>query len=197
MTIDIDGLHAWVRDRLSQLPEELCYHSPAHTLDDVWPAAMRLADASRLDGVERTLVSAAVLFHDIGFLEVRRGHEDVSIRMAQDALPRFGFSAPDVEAVSGMIRATKLPQHPENRLERIVADADLDVLGRDDFFEVNQLLRRELAAAGQQMTPRSWLENQIDFVCRHRYFTPWAKQARDAGKRRNLAHLEAELVALG
>ena len=34
--------------------------------------------------------------------------------------------------------ATKIPQTPLTKLEEIICDADLDYLGREDFFEISR-----------------------------------------------------------
>jgi hypothetical protein len=100
-----------------------------------------------------------------------------------------------VEAVVGMVLATRLPQSPRTPLEELMADADLDVLGRDDFFERNEALRAELATAGERYSDRGWYEFQVGFVEIHRYFSPAAAELRDEGKRRNLEALRARLAS--
>ena len=48
------------------------------------------------------------------------------------------------EQICGMIMATKIPQSPKNYLEQILCDADLDYLGRDDFYDIGGTLFKEL-----------------------------------------------------
>ena len=38
---------------------------------------------------------------------------------------------------SQLILATKVPQKPKNKLEKIICDADLDYLGREDFDNIS------------------------------------------------------------
>lgn len=45
-----------------------------------------------------------------------------------------------------------VPQPLKTILEEIMADADLDVLGRDDIMYRNNSLRRELTYFGQEFT---------------------------------------------
>ena len=49
--------------------------------------------------------------------------------MAKEELPKFGLSEKDIELICGMIMATKIPQNPKTKLEKIIADADLEYLG--------------------------------------------------------------------
>ena len=96
----------------------------------------------------------------------------------------------------GMIMATRLPQSPRTLLEEIIADADLDVLGRSDFFSRNEALRQELANRGQEIGRKQWAEGQLAFLISHAYFTPAAKMLRDEMKQRHIAELRKMLDGL-
>ncbi|MCK9612757.1 MAG: hypothetical protein PHR81_00260 [Bacteroidales bacterium] len=39
--------------------------------------------------------------------------------------------------------ATKIPTKLKNKLEKLLCDADLDYLGREDYMEISNRLRRE------------------------------------------------------
>jgi hypothetical protein len=75
----------------------------------------------------------------------------------------------------------------------IRADADLDVLGREDFMARNRALRAELAAYGQTTTDGQWHKSQLEFIQNHCYFTAAARALRDAQKQKNIAALR-ELI---
>ena len=107
-----------------------------------------------------------------------------------DVLPRFGFSPEEINRVSGMILATELPQTPLNEEEALLCDADLDSLGREDFFETSKALWRERIACGMDISLQTWLETQLRFVKEHQYFTSAARALRDEGKKRNIDLLE-------
>ena len=106
--------------------------------------------------------------------------------IAGQVLPGFGFSPAQIAAIQGMILATQLPQSPRTLLEEILADADLDVLGREDFLRRNQALRDELAASGTLLTPERWYGNQLLLLQNHRYFTAAARALRAEGKEENI-----------
>ena len=74
-----------------------------------------------------------------------------------------------------------------------MADADLDVLGREDFMSRNCDLRHELAHYGQEFTDAQWFSGQLKFVENHTYFTTSACVLRDAGKMKNVAELKKKL----
>jgi len=175
---------------LRRVPATLTYHSPAHTRDDVVPAVERLAALLGVQAEDLVLVRTAAYFHDVGFIERRDQHEATSARLAANALPYCGYTPAQIAAVEGMIMATRLPQTPHTLLEQILADADLDSLGREDFLRTSLVLRAELAAFGQEIPKAAWYARQLDFLRGHHYFTPAARALRDAGKRRNIALLE-------
>ena len=172
-----------------ELAPDLFYHSVRHTRDEVLPAVERLAALEGIGEEAYLLLRTAAAYHDIGFIEQYVGHESVSIRIASEALPRFGFSPAQIQVVANIIRTTKLPQSPHNLLEQLMADADLDGLGRDDFWERNQDLRDELALYGKPMSDSEWYREQVTFLGAHTYFTPSAHTLRDAQKQRYLEEL--------
>lgn len=192
---DFEGARCYALQRLErELHPGLCYHSLAHTRDEVAPAVERLAIAEGVVGADLLLLRTAAYFHDLGFVQRRDGHEIASTRIASTELPAFGYSAEQIDAICQMIIATRLPQAPATPLAALLADSDLDMLGRDDFLAINGLLRAELAAFGTPASDSDWYRQQLAFVREHRYWTASARAQRDAGKARNV-QLLAELLA--
>ncbi len=185
---------AYSLERLEkELSPELTYHNLWHTRDGVMPACVQLAQHTGVSQEEMRLLEVAAAFHDIGFTEKHANHELVGARISAQVLPDFGFSAREIEAVMGMIIATRLPQSPRTLLEEILADADLDVLGRKDFFPRNEALRQEWANFGREIGLQQWLEGQLAFLKSHDYFTPAARMLRLEMKGINMAELEERL----
>lgn len=184
---DYEGAIAHALGRLeNELAPDLVYHNIVHTRNGVMVAAACLAEHSQINSHQARLLSVAAAFHDIGFIENRERHETISVAITAQTLPRFGFGSDQIEQITGMIMATEMPQSPGNFLEEILADADLDILGRPDFFERNELLRQENAAYGQVYTSAEWYREQLAFLRQHRYFTAAARDLRDAGKQANI-----------
>jgi uncharacterized protein len=176
--------------RLEQeLPPTLYYHSLAHTRDDVVPATERLAALAGIAGEELLLLRTAAYYHDLGFIEQREEHEAAGARLAAAILPRFGYTPAHIRAIDGLIMATRLPQSPRTPLEALLADADLDVLGRADFLARNRALHAELAALAQPIPDADWYHAQLAFLRGHRYWTAAASTLRDTGKQCNIAAL--------
>jgi uncharacterized protein len=178
-----------------ELPPRLVYHSVDHTLGDVLPAVEELAAREGVNGEALLLLRTAALYHDIGFIEQNTNHEAVGARIVAEVLPDFGYQPEQIEAIRGMIMATVLPQSPRTLLEKIIADADLDVLGREDFGSQNQALRDELVAAGTPLSDEGWYSSQLEFLEKHRYFTAAARALRAEGKQENIEKVK-KLLAL-
>lgn len=173
-----------------ELPPRLTYHNVAHTEVDVLPAAVRLAKLSNLAEPDLELLKVAAAFHDIGQITTSLGHEQIGVVLISEVLPRFGFSSADIERVTGMIMATEMPQTPLNQEQELLCDADLDSLGREDFFPVSKALWRERATCGMVIPWQTWLTIQLQFLQSHAYFTPAAQTLRNAGKQKNIELLE-------
>jgi len=182
---------AYAIDRLHrELPAVLTYHNAAHTELDVLPAARRLGQLTGLSPDELGLLEVGAAFHDLGHVVQSPGHEAIGVDIATEILPRYGFTPPDIQRVASLILATRMPQSPNSQLEQLLADADLDSLGREDFLETSKALWQERTALGFTHRWPEWLELQLLFLRSHRYFTEAARQLRENGKQRNIALLE-------
>jgi len=194
---DFASAQAYALQRLQdELPPELTYHSLQHTRDDVVPATERLAAMENVTATDLMLLLTAAYFHDIGFVIRRDEHEAESMRIAAAILPTFGYDAAQIEIINAMIQATRLPQLPRHHLDEILADADLDSLGRQDFWARSLALRLELSHFGEKISDREWYQRQIRFLGAHHYFTASARGLRDAQKQRNLDWLVEQLACL-
>ena len=176
-----------------ELSPALTYHNLWHTEEDVIPAVERLACAYRIPPRYRRLLALASAYHDIGFLRQYDDHDQAGVEMVTELLPGFGFGPEDIACIAGCILATRALAQPENLLQAMLTDADLDVLGRDDFQTRSQALWAEVAPVLGLTSWESWLQEQRAFLCRHRYRTSVARSLRDAGKRQNIVLLEGLL----
>lgn len=179
---------------ISDLSPQLYYHAPAHTLD-VYDRADYMAKEENISESDTKLLLVAAMYHDSGYLVQRENHESISSAIAAEYLPAFGYSNADVEKICAMINATKLPQQPKSKPEEIICDADLDYLGRDDFFELGDKLFEELLAAGAVTNKQEWDRQQIEFLQGHTYFTKTAQQLRNQKKEENLNLLLSKSVS--
>jgi uncharacterized protein len=172
--MDFKKAKSYINARLrKELPGNLSYHSLAH-VKDVYESAKRLAEAEGITGDDLTLLLTAVLFHDSGFMVQSKEHEKIGCDIVQEALPAFGYT----------------PDQPQNLLEQIIADADLDYLGRDDFWTIGNKLFSELQMYGLLQNEDEWNKLQVGFLEKHHYFTNTAIATRKEKKDAYLAQLK-------
>lgn len=178
----------------AELSGKLYYHGVHHTLD-VLKMATEICGGENINGHELILVKTAALFHDAGFVKNKHaGHEYEGCVIARNALPGFNYTIRDIETICGMIMATKIPQSPNNLLEEIICDADLDYLGRDDFYRIGDTLFEELKAYHLINDEQAWNRLQVSFLTAHSFYTRTNKLLREPVKLQYLEELKG-LVA--
>ncbi|CAN5495782.1 hypothetical protein BH11BAC1_BH11BAC1_09910 [soil metagenome] len=168
-----------------KLPRNLFYHSPEHTLD-VIEAVERIALAEHCSQDELLLLKTASLFHDTGYILDMREHEKHGCEIAMEMLTASHVLAEEVKIICGLIMATKVPQTPSTRLEEIICDADLDYLGRDDYFPIAENLHKEFLAHEKIKTEKDWIQLQLNFLQAHKYFTKSCIKLRQPGVELNI-----------
>lgn len=184
-------LETLVRAKLEkELSIELAYHG-IHHMEDVLKAVLEIADFEGVDEHDTILLKTAAWLHDIGYIQSHENHEEKSCEVARKILPDFGFSGADIQAICGMIQATKIPQNPSNLLEEILCDADLDYLGRDDYGSISLTLFHEMNHRNP-MSEQEWLKIQIDFLKQHTFHTQTARRLREERKMQTLQTLETQ-----
>lgn len=160
------------------LSTSLTYHNIDHTLD-VTAQCLNIAKAEGItDKHIFNELHIASLYHDAGFLYVYVGHEEKGCEMAREQLPEFGISKISIENICAIIRATKMPQSPKNLLQQIMCDADLDYLGRDDFFTISDSLYKEVIDYKIVANKKEWEKLQELFLQSHTYFTKSSQKLR-------------------
>lgn len=169
----------------TQLTKDLYYHSIDHT-KDVVQAVEHIALLENVTDEGLFLLKSAATYHDAGFVEKYDNNEPVGARLAEEILPRYGYTEQHINQIKELIYVTMIPHEPKNQLEEIMCDADLDYLGRDDFHEISDRLRRELKEHGKIESRRQWDEIQVKFLSQHKYFTKTAIKTRQKKKEKNL-----------
>jgi ligand-binding sensor domain-containing protein/class 3 adenylate cyclase/predicted metal-dependent HD superfamily phosphohydrolase len=175
-----------------RLSKNLHYHSIAHT-KDVVTAVERIALLEGVTDEGLFLLKSAATYHDAGFIEQYDKNEPIGVRLAGEILPKYGYTETHIERIKELIFVTEIPHKPKNKLEEIICDADLDYLGRDDFHEIADKLRRELKEHGKIESDRQWDEIQVMFLKKHKYFTKTAIKTRRKKKKENLKEVQARL----
>jgi len=173
----------------SELPDQFTYHNLEHT-KYVLEKSILIAQQENINGKDLSLIKIAALYHDIGFIENRDNHEELSCKIAQFDLPAYGLIQEEIETICGMIMATKIPQSPNSHLEMIMADADLEYLGTDTFEPVSDKLFEELRHFDKDLSRKEWYSIQINFLSSHQYHTAFCRENREPIKKRNLEKIK-------
>lgn len=174
-----------------ELPDWYRYHTIAHTMY-VMDKVVEIAIGENCTPAELGMVWVAALWHDTGHINRYLGHEEESCVLARFYLPAYGYDEKAIETICGMIMATHTPQLPKNKLEGILADADLEYLGTDEAEEKSQLLYEELKHLDPSLTPEEFMRLQIDFLKEHHFFTAYCVKNKQPGKAEYLAKLIKE-----
>jgi len=77
-----------------------------------------------------------------------------------------------------------------------LCDADLDYLGKDGYDQIALTLKKEMEENGYEFDELAWLDIQISFLERHRYFTPFSLKHRDTKKLEVVHALKAKRALL-
>lgn len=188
-----EKIYKKVMSRLEKsLPSWLHYHSPGHTryvLDKV----IFLAEKEGVSGKDLLLLKIAAVYHDAGFLIGPKDHERTGCRLAAEELKDYDLSGEDIEKICGMIMATRIPQKPKTKLEKILADADLEYLGTEKFEEFGKDLYKERQHFDAGLSLEEWNKVQVEFLSQHSYHTNYCKTYREPLKQQNLRYLLQEI----
>ena len=102
--------------------------------------ARHIAAAENVSEYDLEILLTAALFHDTGFLETYKDHEEISCGFAKQYLPNYEYTNEEIEWICDLIRATKIPQKANNKLEQILCDADVAYLGTENIFSVSKTI---------------------------------------------------------
>jgi len=171
-----------------EIPKNLTYHGLHHTID-VLEVCNQYIKRMNIAPHDAFLLRTAALMHDLGFIRDYDNHEVESVNYAKEILPDWNYSKSDIDIISGMILATKVPQKPTTVLEQIICDADLDYLGTDSFYSLGEMLFHELRSYNKVSTKKEWDRLQVRFLQKHKFHTPFAKKHREPVKQKFLTEI--------
>ncbi len=174
--------------------KHLAFHNTQHTID-VFSGAKKIGQYEGLTSKELEIVQLAALFHDTGNVDCFQGHENVSAQKAFDYLSEKGLAKEEIQKIVACILATKMPQNPQNKLQKVLCDADLAHLGAKDFLQKNKQLRKEWSnQLNLSFSTIEWLELNCNFLKTHRYFTSYGKKILEPQKKRNFVKIKQQML---
>ena len=180
-----------------KMPSHMCYHDAQHTKDVVW-ASYEIAKALNLSEEQIETILLGAWLHDTGYHNGKSDlHEDESINIARTFLAKENVDPERIEAVVGVIEATRIPQKPTNIMEEVICDADLYHLASDKYFEKSEQLKKEIVKTkGLALDDVEWFAMNVAFFEQHDYFTSYGKEVLQPKKALNLKKVKSRLKAL-
>jgi class 3 adenylate cyclase/predicted metal-dependent HD superfamily phosphohydrolase len=170
---------------ISNLPKNIYYHTEKHALN-IMNAVEFLGFGEEIYNEDILLLKTAALFHDVGFIEKYDNNEQIGARFAKELMPKYGFNEEQIEKVEKLILATRMGHEPQNILEEIMKDADLDYLGRNDFEDISNKLMREFIENKIVNSEHEFNRMQVEFLISHKFLTDTAKSWRVEKKNENI-----------
>ena len=183
-----------------ELPVAIKFHDADHTLHPargVVANANRIAISEKISEQDRELLIAAAYFHDSGYIREYGKNEPIAARIAGRILKLIGYKPGEIKKVQNMILATDLGCEPETHLQKILCDADLDNLGRKDFFKLDAKLREGRRIRGLDVSDDvKWYKGTLEVMKNHKYYTESQIKLREEEKQKNMKKLLAKLETL-
>ncbi len=114
--MEFEKVHSFIINKLEkELPKYLTYHNVYHT-KEVLHNARHIAVAENITGDDLDLLLTGALFHDTGFIETYKDHEEISCQMARKYLPQYDYTDEQIEQVCKLIMDTKIPKKADKKL---------------------------------------------------------------------------------
>ena len=173
-----------------KLPETFIYHNFKHT-QRVVKSTKELVDNSEIGVKQKEAVLLAAWLHDTGYTVTYKGHEEESVKIAEEFLEQNNADKELQEEVLGCIRATRFKAIPDNEVQKIIKDADTSHIAKEYFEETSEFLRQELKLQHQKnFSASEWIEQNIQlFTKKHKFFTAYATRNWQEKKDENLLSL--------
>lgn len=177
--------------------EWLYYHQYNHSIE-VMERCIYLWEKEKLSEEELEIIALAWLFHDTGFIIQYDNNEYIWAKIARNYLISNLYDDKKIEIIEKLILATRPDyKEPKNILEEIIKDADLDNLWREDFFEKNNEIKKELETIKKiKMIDPEWNHASLVLLKEHKYYTKSQKEERESKKIENRKILESMLKEL-
>lgn len=175
--------------------ENFYYHQYDHALD-VMQRASYLWKMEWLSEESIEILAISGLFHDTGFTIQYDNNEYIWAKIARNFLKWKLYSEEKIKIIERIILATD-PDYdtPIDIYEKIIKDADLDNLWRDDFFTKWQKLKKELETIKNiKIKDPDWHHSSLDFLWNHKYYTETENKERWSKKKSNEIRLQNMIV---
>lgn len=159
-----------------KLSKKLVYHNYKHTFETV-AEAQELGLNSKLPEDKLQDLLLAAWFHDTGYINTYKGHEEESVQLATEWLEAKQHPKERIERICSIIMATCHTHEPQSLEEELMVDADMSNIGKDTFFATAELLRVEWEIFQDKFfSDQEWEQFQMDFLLSTTFHTNQAQR---------------------
>ncbi|MDR6845694.1 Pycsar system effector family protein [Flavobacterium granuli] len=178
----------------SKLSRVYTYHNLDHTTGVVI-AVNKLCDEEKVSSSDKEILLVAAWFHDIGYTNGCKNHEDSSVEIAAQFLKEKGKSEEYIDKVSSLIKTTAKEYVPQTLLEKIIKDADYYHILDDDYVSNCEGLRKEWEnVEGKLFTELEWAKENEFFLSKiHQFYTSYAIEHWNSLKEKNIKRLQKKI----
>jgi putative nucleotidyltransferase with HDIG domain len=172
----------------NELPEDLYFHNVNHTAH-VYTQTELIGRGEKVGEEDLLILRTAALLHDIGYIDTFDGHEERSVELAREILPTYKYSEEQTTRICKLILATKLNAQPEDLLDQIIIDANMDHLGRVDFLIQSDKLFQEYRMQNKIKTKKDWNNSQIELLSQFNFHTSIARKLREVSGEQQIENI--------
>jgi len=189
----IEECKKYVKELFDKSTIDLSYHNLEHTQHVISAAELIAENNSKINAEEKENIILAAIFHDVGYLETYKNHEERGAEIAEQFLLEKGIDASKISEVKRIILATKLGHEPIDESEMIIMDADLSHLGSEEYMKANyNQLKQELnTKVDAKLTDKDWAQSCMVFLSAHKYLTKFARDKFGKTKEENLKKINS------
>ncbi len=172
--------------------EEMYYHQYDHALS-VMERWIYLATMEWCSHDEIEMIAIAALFHDTGFVIEYEHNEPFGAKIARNYLRTILYPEEKIQIIQHIILATIPTVTPQNLLEEIIKDADMDNLWREDFFDINEKIKKELEVMKNiKIKDPDWHHASLDIIQGHMFYTNTQIKERNEKLMKNMKKLKSQ-----
>ena len=174
-------------DFSEKLDEKYLYHNLDHT-KRVVKSAIKIGDSYELSDDQWKVLLTACLLHDFGFIKSHINHEETGAEIARSILTEYDYNNDQIKSVQSLILVTKAIAIPNNKLESIIRDADLEYLGSNDFEVISEKLKEEWLICDVVTSSEEFYKLQLDFIINHQFHTEYMRKKGKKLKDKNIRY---------
>ena len=174
--------------------KNLPFHNWQHTEEVVQNSEL----IAKQEGLKENAIEELIIasyFHDIGYLNQAKDHEQLSCKYAREFLEKESLNISQIKNILNLIKATKTSEEPKTIAQKIICDADLAHLGRKNFRSKNVQLRKEWENSnGLEFSNVEWTNLNISFMENHCFYTETANKLFLSQKLKNIKALKDSIL---